>query len=296
MFGKEKGITITVDHEKCVTCGQCVDICFGNLEMVNKKVRANKNSIFGCIQCGNCMNICPEDCIAVEGPWVSQDRVQPLTGHKPHVDDLFYLFKKRRSIRQFKDMEVDQALIDQIIDAGTTAPMGLPPSEVKVIVINGKQKVQAFADDLIEAFEEMLKFFNPVVLTAFRPVMGKVQHQIYKEFIIPLIKMTVEERKKGNDILFYNAPAVMVFSTGKYAVEEDAVLASTYCQIMAEALDLGTCVIGSIAPGIDKSKKIRAKYGIGPDDQVNTGFILGHPVKDFTKSVKREFMDVKYIQ
>lgn len=295
MLDKETNIKIAIDEEKCISCGICTNICPGYLEMVNKKVKVSDDSPFGCIQCGNCMMLCPKECISVKGKWVSKDKISPLVGHKPHVDDLFYLFKKRRSIRKFKDQVIEKEVLEKIIDAGTTAPMGLPPSDLKVLVINGKDNVHTFGDDLCKAFVEMLNFFKPIVLASFRPILGKVQYRIYKEFILPIIKDTVEKWDKGEDILFYNAPAVIVFYGNEFSILEDAVLASTHCQIAADALGLGSCVIGSIGPGLEKSKKTRAKYGIKKGDKVHTGFILGYPVTEFKRSVKREFLEVKYI-
>ena len=56
----------------------------------------------------------------------------------PSVDDaanfnqLIYLFKRRRSIREFLDKPVENEIIEKILDAAKTSPMGLPPTDVNV--------------------------------------------------------------------------------------------------------------------------------------------------------------------
>jgi nitroreductase len=110
-----------------------------------------------------------------------------------------------------------------------------------------------------------------------------------------VLKFTLDKRKEGKDLLFYNAPAVIVFCGGKYTVMEDGMLAATYSHIAAESLGLGSCFIGSVGPAMGKNKKLRNKYGLEKTDNVYVGFILGYPVTEFKKSVKREFLDVKYV-
>jgi hypothetical protein len=64
-------------------------------------------------------------------------------------------------------------MIDKIIEAATTAPMGLPPSDVEIPVFNGKEKVQGFAEDLVKAFYSSRWLFGRVMRTIMRPFWGK---------------------------------------------------------------------------------------------------------------------------
>ena len=48
-----------------------------------------------------------------------------------------------------------------IIEAVSTAPMGLPPSDVEVLILDGFDKVQQFADDIIAVIRKSRWFFSP---------------------------------------------------------------------------------------------------------------------------------------
>jgi nitroreductase/NAD-dependent dihydropyrimidine dehydrogenase PreA subunit len=294
MLNKEKPVTVEIDNEKCTHCGLCTSICAGEyLVLANNSIKINENSLFGCVQCGNCMMMCPNNAIKVRGEGVSENDIIPLNDNLPDFDAVNSLFLKRRSIRKFKNQEIPQEIINKILEAASTAPISIPPSETKILVINGFDKVQELADELVIRFDKVKKVMNPVVLSLFRPFMGENKHKVFKEFVLPLLKTLSTERKKGNDILFYNAPAVLLFyGTSMNLDKEDQIIASTYASIAAEAMGLGTCIIGSVVPGFDD--KLKKKYGILKDEPLGTAFILGYPDQKFNKGIKRKFNAVRY--
>jgi len=295
MLNKEKPVIITVDEEKCVSCGKCIEVCSGgHLFMQENKVKINENSLFGCVQCGNCMMQCPTNSIKISAEGVSEEAIFNLQDNLPDFEAIKALFKRRRSIRKFKKQEIPKEIIEKIIDAASAAPMSIPPSEVKVLVINGFDKVQNFADDLTTRFDKFVKIMNPFVLNLFKPFLGKTKHKIFSEFVMPLLKELSKRRKNGEDHLFYNAPCVILFYGTEVCLDkEDQIIASTYAQIAAEAMGLGTCVIGSVIPAIDA--KLREKYGINKTDTLGTAFVLGYPDQKFTRGINRKFNYVSYI-
>jgi NAD-dependent dihydropyrimidine dehydrogenase PreA subunit len=54
-----------IDEEKCIGCGECVDICPSEvLELVNEKaVAVNEEE---CVGCESCIEVCEQDAITVE--------------------------------------------------------------------------------------------------------------------------------------------------------------------------------------------------------------------------------------
>lgn len=296
MLNKEKPVEVVIDTQKCTKCGICSDICPGQyLLKSDSGIITNPSSMFGCIQCAHCMMACPYKAIEIKGESVSKEHLRGLNESNADYDGLYSLLLKRRSVRNFKNQPVSNEDIEKILAASSTGAISIPPYEVKVIVINGSEKVQSFADDLVGSLENMSKIFKPLILRCLRPFLGANNYKLFKEFVMPLINETIKQRKKGHDILFYNAPAVILFYTTALCDKEDALISATLATTAAEALNLGTCTIGTVAPAMNKNHKLKTKYGLAKDENVSTAFILGYPEKHFYRGIKRDFKDVKWL-
>lgn len=300
MLNKEKLVEVIIDENKCTKCGLCIEICPFYLKkdgngFPTPRENNDKENLFGCIQCGNCMMICPTDAIEVKGEDISKEHLRKLSSNLPDFDAINSLFLKRRSCRQFKPEEVSKEDIDKILNAAATAAVSIPPSEVKVLVIKGKEKVQELAEDLIHPLEKFTKMANPFFLGMIKLMAGKAQYKLFKDFIIPLGKDLVEKRKQGIDYLFYEAPCVIMFYGSEYTDKEDWMIAATQATIAAEALGLGTCFIGMVGAMFENNQKLRKKYGILKNDKIGTAFILGHPDIKFRKAFQRNFKQVTFI-
>ena len=293
MLNKEKPVQITFD-ENCTKCGVCALTCPAEyLLYENNEVKINHEAPFGCIQCGHCMMSCPENAIKVNGEGISEKDVFELEKDSISYEHLYALFSKRRSARKFKKQDVPQEIIDKILQAGATGAISIPPYEVKVLAINGVDKVQEFADDVVNSFKKIGKIMNPLVLKLVKPLIGDANYKMFNDFIVPLLDMTIDSREKGEDILFYDAPAVLVFYTTELCDNQDAVIAATLSMTAADSLGLGTCIIGSVPPAINKNSKLKEKYGILKNEKAAMAFILGYPEKTFPKGIKRRFKAVR---
>lgn len=294
MLNKEKPVEVTINTQKCVNCGLCAQACPAEYLLFDGKIHVNDDAFLGCVQCGHCMMACPHDAITIKGEGISPEDIFPLDGNHAGYDSLYSLLAKRRSIRKYKNEPVSKEMIEKILRAASTGAISIPPYEVKVLVINGKEKVQEFAADIVNSIKKTLKFMNSFTLQLFKPFIGENNYRMFNEFILPLMKITVDEREKGKDVLFYDAPVVVLFYTTPFSDKEDAIIASTLAENAANSLGLGTCVIGTVPPVINKNDKLKAKYGLFKEETVQLAFILGHPEKRFSKGIKRQFKEVNY--
>lgn len=288
---------VTIDLEKCNMCELCLRVCKSGLVRENGKIIIDQFQLFGCIGCGQCEAICPLECIHVNGRTLSGSDFIPLPAKEKRADfeQLYSLLLSRRSIREFKDREVEQEVIDEILNAASTAPMGVPPSDVSVLVIKGKEKVREFAFDFVDTLKSMKKMFSPLMMPVWRLFFGKEQHGMLKEFIIPLIDFLSAEKNKNVDMTLYDAPLVMYFYGSLYADPADTIIPATYAMIAAQSLGLGTCMIGTIGPFIKKgANKFKEKYGIPQKHIPGIAVIFGYPPFKYHKAIKRTFAGVSY--
>ncbi len=298
---KEKA-EIKINSEKCTGCGLCVSVCKDfSFVIENNKAVLSGASLFGCVGCGHCMAICPFGAIEIFGRELSPDNLFeiPNKDELPQYEQLLALLQHRRSLREFLDKEVEYELIEKILTAAQTAPMGLPPSDVNVLVIRGKEKNRAFAKEFSEYLKGMKFMTSKIFLTIMRPFWGKENDEMFRSFISPLFEAYTTEMDKGNNFINYDAPLSMYFYGSPYTDPADSIIAATYAMIAAESIGLGSCMLGGIHPFIQmgkKAKKFRADHEIKFKSREGIFVIFGYPAVLYQKGIKRTFASTSTIQ
>jgi ferredoxin len=286
---------IFLDEEKCTGCGVCEEVCSdGNFKISEGKARVTQDFIFGCIGCGHCMAACPEDAIRIEGRFISPADLFPLPGKESasSFESLMNLYNRRRSVREFRDTPVDKEQVEKILAAAMTAPMGIPPSDVHMVVLDSKEKVRGFVKDYCDALEKMKWLVSGWFLALMRPFWGKSTDELFRKFLRPLIYSYTSHFREGRDKVMYDAPVALYFYTSPFTDPADPIIACTYAMIAAESLGLGTCMLGGIHPFIQNgkaAKKLRGKYGIKYKSREGLFLIVGHPRIRYHKAIRRDF-------
>jgi ferredoxin len=288
---------IRIDHEKCTACGLCVKVCKDfSLIIEDNILKINQKPLFGCIGCGHCVAVCPHDAIAVNGRTLNPEDFSKLEkDNLPDYESLNKLLLNRRSTRDFKDKPVPKEIIEKILAMASTAPMGLPPSDVGVMVMNSKEKVKQFSFDFIDLLERMKWMVSPASLTLMRPFMSKDDYLLFKSFVIPMVSFFTESRKRDENYLLYDAPLAMMFY-GNMSDPADPYIAANYATLAAESLGLGACMIGSVGPFLKNTgKDFKRKYGLPSKMRDSIIVIFGYPQVKFSKTIKRSFERVYYV-
>lgn len=285
-----------VNLETCNGDGICADVCPENaLELVDEKAATVDDRAEHCIMCGQCVAVCPTE--SLQMPDLPAEGFRDLARRPFGYDEFLDFLRLRRSVRVFKDRPVEREVIEKILEAAATAPMGMPPHSTEVVVIDRREELDFLLEQLVEDYAKMAKAFsNPIGRAIIRLSAGAEDYAVLKNYIVDLARYANEAyRRDGTDRYMYRAPVLMLFHGNRRAMsyEENAHLICNYAMMAAVSLGLGTTIIGLIPPIVDRSKVLRERFGISKDNKVCTSLILGYPKYRYKKSIHRDLADVQ---
>lgn len=287
----------SVDSEICNGDGLCVEVCpHGALELVEGIATTVESRAEFCIGCGQCVAVCPTEALRQQTmPDRDFERLQ-----RPSVDfDQFHEFlRTRRSVRLFKDQEVAREDIDRILLAAATVPMGFPPHTTEVVVIDEPDELKFLRESLVNHYDGLIRAFsNPVGRAFIRLATGPETYGELRDHVVEAATYANEDyRRDGTDRYMYGAPVLMIFHASRWGTsyEENGHLVCHHAMLAALSLGLGSTIIGMIPPVVERSKELRARYGIRKDHRVLTSLILGHPKYRYRQGIRRDLAGVQF--
>jgi nitroreductase len=264
--------------------------------MVEGEPHIGDGLFMGCVACGHCAMVCPGGSIEVTGRGFAPDDVVELPPGEMCAtqDQLEALLLARRSVRRFTDREVPREMVERIIRMASTGPTSLPPNETGIVVFDGRDKVHRFAEGCIPLFRKAARMFNPLVLSLMRPFIGKTSHAMMRDFVRPLLELTVRKWEEGEDVFCYNAPLAMIFHRGPTASPTDSHIVATYAMLAAQSLGLASCWIGTV-DALNHDQRQKAKYAIPKENQIMDMLVIGFADVKFKRSVRRRLASVNFV-
>lgn len=286
-----------VDSERCNGDGLCTKVCpRGIIAVVDEVATTVEGKAATCIACGQCVAVCPTEALQLETiPEKDFERLEkPAFGY----DEFLGFLRTRRSVRLFKDKPVDRETIDKILAAAATAPIGFPPHSTEVLVIDEPDELGFLLETLVEHYDGMLKSYaNPIGrafirLAAGPEVFGELRHHV----VGVAAEANEAYRKDGSDRYMWGAPVLMLFHANRWrsSYQENAHLVCHHAMLAALSLGLGSTIIGMIPPVVQRSKDLRARYGIPADHKVLTSLVLGHPKYRYRQGIRRDLAGVRF--
>jgi len=89
--------------------------------------------------------------------------------------------------------------------------MGIPPSDVNLMILDSREKVREFSKDYCDFLWSIKWLVSDWFLILMRPFWGKSNDEMFRQFIKPVIKIYTESMKKGTDFVTYDAPIAIYF-------------------------------------------------------------------------------------
>ena len=180
--------------------------------------------------------------------------------------------KKRRSIRKYKEMQIEEEKIETIIEAGLYAPSGHNAQPWHFTVLQNKNKIDQISIGTKEAL---------------------------KDCETPIFRRMA--RNESFHIL-YDAPTVIVVSgkkEGAYSMEADLGAATQNMLLAAESLGVSSCWIGLVVEyfkGEEKDKR-NEEMGVPEGYEVQYAVTLGYSsLEGSPKAHIRKENTVNYIK
>ena len=286
-----------VDLETCTGDGLCAEVCPEDaLEIVDDKAATVETRADSCIFCGQCVAVCPTESLTM--PQLPMQDFERLAKRPFDYEEFFDFLMLRRSVRVFKNKPVERGVIQKILDAAATAPMGFPPHSTEVVVIDQPEELDFLLEQLVKDYTMTLKAFsNPIGRAIVRLSAGAEDYHSLKHHILDVASHANDVyRENGKDNYMRGAPVLMMFHGNRWALscEENAHLICHHSMLAALSLGLGSTIIGLIPPVVDRSKLLRERYGIPKDNKICTSLVLGYPKYKYRQGIRRDLAGVTY--
>ena len=106
---------IKINKDACIGCGRCIRDCIAwNISLLDGKASPKKD----CFLCGHCVAICPADAVSIPEYDMADVEDYDKEGFSLNPKAVLHSIKFRRSIRDYKNIPIEQKKLEQLLQAG----------------------------------------------------------------------------------------------------------------------------------------------------------------------------------
>lgn len=186
------------------------------------------------------------------------------------MNEVFKTIIHRRSIRKFKEQQISDEQLEQILEAGMYAPN------------SGSRQAPVFAVCQNTELNEELGAIN---VEKMKEIVGKR----------PPMKPGEKNAPKGGEVeiksFFYGAPTVITIFTPRnwYNFTLDAAVCAENMMLVADSMGIGSCMIARATEvfATERGKEIQAAWGISEEYEAKLHLLLGYSVDEIPEPEPR---------
>ena len=289
---------VAINKGKCVGCGSCAKVCTKKILSLdkNRKIAILRLEDWKCCACGLCMSVCPTKAISVSGLYYDDFKRLPDTEIGYH--DLENMLSSRRTIRSYSDRSIKKDVLEQIIHMSAMAPIGAPPTNVKLCIVDKLNELFQLRRDVVQGWENMIKSMkNPIFRTVLKKAAGAVRYNALTKHALPAAKLYCQYADNGRDVFTFNAPVLMFFYGEKLSpcINENCWLSCSHALTAAHVLGLGSTISGMLPPILNRNREWKSRLGIKQEEEIFACLMIGYPDKNikFLRSIPR-YLEVNY--
>ncbi|MBU0714633.1 MAG: nitroreductase family protein [Verrucomicrobia bacterium] len=266
-------LQFTVNEKLCTRCGLCAADC--PAQIITQEGKAlpsiSPDQEAKCLQCQHCLAICPTAAISILEKYPANSL--PLSADSfPRLDQMARFVRGRRSIRQYKDENVDPALINQLLATLANVPTGVNNRALTFTVIDDKAVMYRLRDKVLAALAALGKA-------------GRIPERF--KYLLEAPPAYYEHKV---DIIFRGAPHALMVSAPSDAPcpGEDVALTLAYFELLAQSARLGTVWWGMFKMFLELLPDMKALFGLSPRHRYYYGMLFGIPAIHYPRTVQRD--------
>jgi nitroreductase/NAD-dependent dihydropyrimidine dehydrogenase PreA subunit len=246
---------VTIDHTTCRRDGMCSAVCpMGLFDADGDGFPFfREGADQRCIACGHCVAVCPQGAVLHEALSLEESPLidQALTVSVPALTQLL---KSRRSVREFREELVPEALVREAIEAARWAPTAVNRQPLHWLVIQTPSEVKRLAGLVIDYLRSINK-------------------------LEPRYAPFIELWEQGKDPILRNAPHLVVIHAPDDWIwsSVDSAIALTQFELAAVANGIGTCWAGFLMRAANGYSPLREALGIPEGHSVFGALMYGFP-------------------
>jgi nitroreductase/Pyruvate/2-oxoacid:ferredoxin oxidoreductase delta subunit len=265
-------LDFTVNSSVCTRCGQCAVDCPPRIIAMNggyPAIAEDKETL--CYRCQHCLAVCPTGAISIFG--IRPGDVTPLEGNYPRPKQLETLIEGRRSVRRYREENLDPELIKHLLEVAWHAPTGVNARQVHFTVVDDREKMLVLRSEVMAGLGRLVRE-------------GKLPEGF--ERFADFARLWEE---KGIDTIFRGAPHLLVASVPHSVPTPlpDCLIALSYFELFAQCHGVGTvwCGLGKWALN-DLLPEVRARLGIPEDHLFGYAMMFGKPAVGYARTVRHQ--------
>ncbi|MFW8600147.1 nitroreductase family protein [Desulfobacterota bacterium M19] len=263
------GLDFKVDEELCIGCAECVSDCpLLVLTMVGDQPRVAATRGRMCINCQHCLTVCPVGAISISG--AAPADCLKIKDMFPEADKMEALVRGRRSIRRYRDENLDPALLRRLLELAWQAPTGMNARQVLFTVVDDKTVMDKLRVEVMERLAELV-------------AAGRLPES-HSESFSGFVKQWQE---KGVDIIFRGAPHLLITSAPRNCPcpEPDCLIALSYFELLAQSMGVGTVWDGMATRALNEfMPEFKEKLGIPADHRFGYAMAFGKPAVKYYRT------------